>query len=270
MSAFDLDFLNNLSAEEVLAPQPKTVKKDRNPAEGFIGIRVWKDGSVYPSKALVDQFNLEYQKPATSQEPVMKDGQPVLDDKNEQVTELKLDFSNDNSYGIDIVDSDEWGQVRKTWKGRRLILAGITFKRAGKVDLFASCRYDAGIPIVSVLDQGSSTYGKAQLLPMIGEVYGVQCGEGGYMDLELVQSHNLKAIASNGIFNLPKTIVRGTKAGSPDIARRENINIFPLTPVMETTSPLEAAETTLPDATVNITLPSDTVNVPMEGNGVQA
>lgn len=263
MSAFDLDFLHELSAEEVVAPQPKTVKKDRNPANDFMGIRVWKDGSVYPSKALVDQFNLEYQKPASSQEPVMKDGQPVLDDAGKQVTELKLDFSNDNSYGIDIVDSNDWGQVAKTWKGRRLVLAGITFKRAGKVDLFAACRYDAGVPIVSVLDQGSSTYGKAQLLPMMGEVYGVQCGEGGYMDLELVQSHNLKAIAANGIFNLPKTIVRGTKAGSPDIARRENINIFPLIPVMETTAPLGTVDTSLPEQTQSPA--PETVS-----NGVQA
>jgi hypothetical protein len=262
MSAFGLDFLNTLSAEEVVAPQPKTVKKDRNPDENFMGIRLFKDGSVYPSKALVEKYNLEYQKPVITQEARMKDGQPVLDDNQQPIMDQKKDFSNDNSYGFDIVDSAKWAQVAKSWgNNQRLVLAGVTFKKAGKVDLFASCRFDeAGKPIGSVLDQGSSTYGKAELLPMIGEIYGVQCGANGYMDLELVEAHNLKGIAPNGIFNIPKTIARGTKQGAADIVRRENMDIFPLMPIMDTTLPLgteEApkTETTLAEATA-IPVPS--------------
>lgn len=256
MSAFGLDFLNNLSAEEVVASQPKIVKKDRNPAEDFMGIRLHKDGSVYPSKALVEKYGLEYQKPVITQEARMKDGQPVLDDNQQPIMDQVKNFDNDNSKGFDIVDSSKWVQVQKSWgSNQRLILAGVTFKRAGKVDLFASCRYDeTGKPIGSVLDQGSSTYGKAELLPMLGEVYGVQCGENGYMDLELIEAHNLKAIAPNGIFNLPKTVVRGSKQGADALARRENIDIFPLMPVMETTSPFGTAvvakqDTSLPEAT---------------------
>lgn len=251
MSKFGLDFLNNLSAEEVVAPQPKVVKKDRNPAEDFMGIRIHKDGSVYPSKALVEKYNLEYQKPVITQEARVKDGQPVLDDNLQPIMDQKKNFDNDNSKGFDIVDSSKWSQVAKSWgTNRRLVLAGVTFKRAGKVDLFAGCRYDeAGKPIGSVLDQGSSTYGKAELLPMLGEVYGVQCGENGYMDLQLVETHNLKAIAPNGIFNLPKTVVRGSKQGADALARRENIDIFPLVPVMETTYPftqvVQGAENTV-------------------------
>lgn len=256
MSAFGLDFLNNLSAEEVVAPQPKVVKKDRTPAEDFMGIRLHKDGSVYPSKALVEKYNLEYQKPIITQVPRVKDGQPVLDDNQQPILDQIKNFDNDNSNGFDIVDSSKWMQVKESWgTNPRLILAGVTFKRAGKVDLFASCRYDeTGKPIGSVLEQGSSTYGKAELLPMIAEIYGVQCGENGYMDLQLIESHNLRGIAKNGIFNLPKTVVRGTKLGNDAIARRENIDIFPLTPVMETTSPYQVVEAkqtddvSLPDA----------------------
>lgn len=245
MSAFNLGFLKTLEAEQVEAAQPKTVIKDKNPSENFMGFRVWKNGSVYPSKALVEKYNLEYIKPGISQEPVMKDGQPVLDDKQQPVTERKLDFSNDNSNGIDIVDSNDWAQVKASWGNNpRLLLAGITYKRTGKVDLFAGCRYDeAGEPVLSVMDQGSSTFGKNQLLPMLKEVYNVVPGERGYIDLEIVESENLKGIAKNGIFNLPKTVIRGEKQGTPTIARRENIDIFPLIPVEQP----EQVDTTLPE-----------------------
>lgn len=234
MSTFGLDFLNNLSAEEVTATQPRTVKKNRNPEDDFMGIRLWKDGSVYPSKILVDTFNLEYQKPAITQEARVVDGVAVLDDNGQTIMDQIKNFDNDDSNGFDVIDSSKWLQVSKSWgNNQRLLLVGVTPKRTGKVDLFASCRYDSvtGSPIGSVYEQGSATFGKAELLPAVAEIYDLEPGEEDYIDLEIVQGTNLKGISANGIFSLPKTISRGSKAGSDVFVHRENIDIFPLIPV---------------------------------------
>ena len=61
-----LDFLNDVKIEAVPESRKSSaiVKKQRGPEASALAIRVWKDGSVYPSKALVDKFDLQY-KPAT-------------------------------------------------------------------------------------------------------------------------------------------------------------------------------------------------------------
>ena len=48
-----LSFLNGVTLDEVTKPTRTGggVKKQWNPAPTFMGIRIWKDGSVFPSQA---------------------------------------------------------------------------------------------------------------------------------------------------------------------------------------------------------------------------
>jgi predicted RecA/RadA family phage recombinase len=54
-----------------------------------------------------------------------------------------------------------------------------------------------------------------------------------YLDLEINVARNIRTVAPNGIFNLPKLITRGEKKGKADFVRRENVDIFPLTVVTD-------------------------------------
>ena len=119
-------------------------------------------------------------------------------------------------------------------------------KNAGKVELFAQVNYnDDGTPKTSVMEQGATTFGKEKLIPMLKECYGTALSdETPYAGLEIVVGQNLRALSPNGIFLLPKTIVRGKDAGKMDYMRRENVDIFPMVvaqPVQEP-APTQSSE----------------------------
>jgi hypothetical protein len=240
-----LSHLKDLKIEEVQS-EPKrsaVAAKDRNPGEEFMGIRIWKNGEVYPSKALVDKLNLEYVPVTITMVPVTKDGQPVTEDKEgTQVPKMKREYTYPDSVGnaLDVVDTSEWLQYPKDQK--RMLVVGLTPKNSDKVDLFGSTKYtEEGQPVTSVMTQGASTFGKETLLPAIAEIYSVEPNEEGFIDLEIVIEHDLASLVSNGIFLIPKEIKRGKDAGKADYERRENINIYPLVPsiLMEPTVPTE-------------------------------
>jgi len=231
-----LDFLKGIKLEEVPSePQRKVVAaKDRNPADDFMGIRIWKGGEIYPSKALATQLNLEYVPVTITVVPVMKDDQPVMETKEDGTTvaKTKREYTYPDSVGnaFDVIDTSLWMQYPKDQK--RLLLVGVVPKNLPKVDLFGSTKYsEDGQPISSVLTQGASTYGKDNLLPSLKEVYGVEPNEEGFIDLVVAVDSDLAPLASNGVFYVPKQITRGKDAGKADYERRENINIFPLVPL---------------------------------------
>jgi len=243
-----LEFLTNIGATEIAAKATKSVeKKQRNPEATFMGIRVWKDGSVYPSAALVSKYNLDFVKATVTQEDVTKNGVIQNDDNGQPLKRKVLSYPGDTSNGIDVMNSADWTQKQNWGTNPDLILAAISPKRAGKVDLFATCTTEEdGKPKVTVMDQGAATFGKESLLPMIASVYQTVPNEEGFIDLELVEAYPLHQVVPNGIFMFPKRVVRGEDKGKLEYVRRENVSLFPFVPVPTSAkiSPEPATDTT--------------------------
>ena len=177
-------------------------KKQRNPNPTFFGVRVWKDGSVYPSRPLAEQFDLEY-----------------------QAKGAKIPGN-----GFDVIDTRKWVQMKAA---QAFIAIGVSTKGSPKLDLFSSTKYkEDGAPISSVLTQGATAFGASTLLPLLKDIYNVEPNEEGFIDLAVVTDKNggVNFRSSNGIELLPKVITRGDNAGKADYAKRENIDIFALVP----------------------------------------
>lgn len=254
MSGF-LSFLDDVLVENVEPKAPRAgAKKQRNPGEDFVGIRLWSDGSVYPSKTLVDRFNLEY--PAATVSTVKgKDG---ADNKVYTVV-------GNQGNGIDVIDAREWGQL--TAKNKNFVAVAFSPKDAPKIDLFGMTRFDEeGKPVTSVLEQGTVTFGKKELLPLVKELYNIEPGEEGYIDLQVATEEaggkNLKS--SNGLEYLPKKVARGEDKGKADYAKRENVDIFMLYPVVEETPDA------IPDQVATDTSVADGLDGKAEQNGQAA
>lgn len=201
----DYSFLKSLNLVDTgRLRNPKT----KNP-EGLT-IRIFSDGSVFPSKDLVTQFNLEYR----------NDGDP------------------EQGNGLDIVDTGEWS----IFNGQpRVLMVGVTLKSNPKVDLFASCRHNEdGTPKSSVLTQGSVN---GYLLDLVRE-NGWLTPEQKYVDLKVLTDYAFTT--KDGLAFIPKTITKGTKAGEKTYSRRENSVFYPMEP---TDLPVVAAATEIAEPT---------------------
>jgi hypothetical protein len=203
---------NNITVQEkVIVRGTGRVAIPRNP-DGM-RIRLFKDGSVYPSKELTAKYDLEY---------------------------VNKDWDNQGN-GIDVVDSRVWSQYPEG--ADNYIFVTFTPKDQSKVDLFAHTKYDDSLnPISSVLDQGSK---RPELVDMIREVYNLHSevtsyedgkengvvdtlfGELNYVDLDIHVDVELPV--STKIFYLPKKVMKGVKRGQDDYVRRENSVFHPLT-----------------------------------------
>lgn len=266
MSTFSLGFLKEITIEQVTAPAPRNTKKEANPPADAMCIRVWKDGSVYPSAALVSKFNLEY--PKASEVKFIKlhnpDGTPKVDEKGVQLQERKV-IVEASANGLDVFTLKSWHQAKTGDDVPDAILVGVSPKSAGKVELFSNVKYnDDCTPQNSVMDQGATTFGKTNLLPMLESVYGVTPGEEGYVDLLVDTSFDLKVIAANGIFMLPKVTVRGTDKGKADVIRRENISVFGLVPMVSATPAAIEPQSEIPTGPANYAPDNTTTLVPQQ------
>lgn len=203
----NLDFLKNVtvSAAPIAArPAPVNRIKQRQPEGEVTTIRLFKDGSVYPSDHLIAINELEYGK---------------RDEKNKPV-----------GYGIDVIDSRDM----KSQFDSPQPFVGVAFvpRAEGKVDLFSSCQYNEdGTPASDVATQGSSTYGKTQLIPLLQEVYGdsFQFNTDGYVDLDIL-GEDFGLTSPDGRFFVFKRITRGPNQGKKDYSVRTNAVIYPLVP----------------------------------------
>lgn len=153
-----LAFLQNITV--VADEQPRRVgvsKKEWNPPTGHV-IRIWKDGSVFPSEQLVKDFELEYRK------------RPSEEELDALKAESKPRPFPGN--GFDVADSQDF-PIFQTG-GNRLLIISVAEKDAGRVDMFntVNCEED-GTPKISVMDQGNTTFGKDFLIPKIEEIYGL-------------------------------------------------------------------------------------------------
>src|SRR6187551_1206779 len=166
-----LQFLKNAKLEEV-SVKPRAAggrSKQWNPNPTSLAIRLWKDGSVFPSQALVDQFDLEYKIATITKVALpLKEGQTEEDQK----------FKNEYYYvsgpgnGFDVIDSRRWPSYKAD--GDTLFISPVQ-KDQAKVDLFSSVGYNEedGTPKNSVMEQGANSFGKSTLLDAVKEIYGI-------------------------------------------------------------------------------------------------
>jgi hypothetical protein len=240
----NLSFLDNLTITTLESKAPTATKKEANPPAESLCVRIHKDGSIYPSAALVHRFNLEFPKAESVEviELFNPDGSPKMVTKESKegsttevrATQRKFKFAEGTvANGFDVFTLANWTQIPDQVRATvpNVILIAVTPKDAGRVELFSSVRYnDDGSPVSSVLDQGANTYGKTVLLPLLKEVYGVEVGDEGYVDLEIAVGNDLSDRVPNRVFVLPKTVTRGTDKGKMDYEMRNSTGIFPLVP----------------------------------------
>lgn len=266
-----LSFLSSATVEEAVVPAKGSnggPRKQVNPNPAILAIRVWKDGSVYPSQAAVDKFQLEYGKGTYETIPAVAavgvEGQEGYK-AAKPATRKFVPNENAIGNGFDVIDSQNWAQFKA--EGRLLFL-GLVPKSLPKVDLFGTTRFDAeGNPLLSVLNQGSTTFGQAVLLEAIEEIYGIkfqrnakdatednkaiEAQEGvEFVDMliaEELEGVNITEAFSKPISFFPKKVTRGADKGKDDYERRENIKVYGFVPLALTQdlSPVENLAETL-------------------------
>lgn len=239
-----LSFLKSAKLEEVEEKKrPSGATKEFNPNPAVLAIRVWRDGRVYPSQALVDKFNLEYQsgRYETKDIPEVKDDQGNVT----QPAGVKRVFtpSETPGNGFDVIDSRLL--VGYHAEGHMLFIGAVP-KTEGKVDLFSTTRYkEDGSPMTTVMSQAAATFGKDVLVSAIRDIYGVELGDKKeYVDMMIVdeiEGVKITETFSKPIIYAPKRVVRGANQGKPDYVRRENMTLYGFVP-QELLSEADAAE----------------------------
>jgi hypothetical protein len=222
-----LSFLNKVIVKDEVK-QSVRLPKDKGPADGS-DLRVYYNGAVYPSEAFAKAFNLEFQ----NKEVVTIPGK----DGEEATTELK--YGPNPGMALDIFKASEYPAVKSE---DDFIMITAVPRTSGKTDLFKGCEYNTdGTPKAIVTAQGSTTFGKEVLLPMLKEAYDIDLDKekNPYVDLKVVgsgESFNEPWINSNGteVYNIPKRYTRGQFAGQATYVRRENLLLWALVPTAMT------------------------------------
>lgn len=200
----NFDFLKNttLTVVEKTVAKSSTGKTamQRNPTNGA-SLRLFKDGSVYPSMDAVTKYNLEYSNFVPNNNTLGYE---------EYVT----------PNGFDVIDSRKWSQYPSN--AQPVVFIAAVPKKSGLVDLFASAKVEG----TSVMTQGSKTFG-LELITMLQEVYNVELfTTQKWVDLTIVDNVELPSL--DGIYNVPKTVAKGENKGMVTTKRRENITVNPL------------------------------------------
>lgn len=257
-----LAFLQTSTIEDAKAPARggggKSKQWQPNPAH--IAVRLWKDGSVFPSKAAVDKYDLEYKDAVITKEAIPARAEEK--DATGKVTVKAREAGSKNVYsypngvgnGLDVIPSTSWTQFKA--EGGAMLFVAVTPKDQAKIDLFSTANYDdAGKPKTSVEEQGAATYGKDVLIPLVEEIYGIKfqrdareakgdapavtAQEGvEFVDLVIFESigegvnmFNVTETYSKNIILIPKRIARGEDKGKDDYERRENVKVYGFAPL---------------------------------------
>lgn len=244
-----LNFLAGGNVTEVLATAPKSsgVKKQWQPNPSIVAVRLWKDGSVYPSTAAVAKFDLKFRSAEITKEEIaeiieQKDAAgKVLVKGRAAGSKNVYSFPDGTGNALDVVSSKEWAQFQSGTEGAMVFVAVVP-KSSPKVDLFGQTTYDEhGDPKSTVEEQGAATFGAAVLIPMVEDIYGIKFGteegEVEFIDLVIFESLgegqnkvDITGRYSRPIMNLPKRVTRGTDKGSLDYVRRENCKVYGFAP----------------------------------------
>jgi hypothetical protein len=248
-----LDFLTSATildvAEHVTAKKIGGPTKERTPLGQ--AIRLFRDGSVYPSLELIEKFGLEYPKATVSKQaiPLPEGSNPAAEQQFKNVFSFGPQES--QGFGFDVIDTDKASIFNF---GRRLLIISPVSKAQPKVDLFASTVYNEdGTPKASVIDQGAKTFGMDSMIPMVEEIYGVKFNraakaatadetaiaaiEDGVEFIDLVVTAHpttgLPWALPNGkeVAYIPKQISRGKDKGTFSTVRRECPVFYALLPL---------------------------------------
>lgn len=204
----NLEFLKDVKVEAIKKSAPKTKTSVPSiPTEA--DLRVFPNGKVYPSEDFAAKMNLEFQ--------VRKNVAP-------EGVEPQLEVVGN---GLDIFPSTEWGMIKEEME-QNLLFACAVPKALAKVDMWSSTKYEEdGSPKASVFTQGSNTFAKNRLVPMIENTYGINWDTTLYVDLVFNEEYPI--VSPTGIYHLPKIVSTGKNKGEATYIRRENLTICPLT-----------------------------------------
>lgn len=122
---------------------------------------------------------------------------------------------------IDIIFSDEWFQYPKENPACAFIIINDEEKPL-KADIKA---------------EGKLTYLTEKFVPKAQEFWGFDFQERGFVDFKIEPKGAAVKIAL-----IPKVVARGEAKGSPDYTRRENVILFPFTPVLDESTQEETEE----------------------------
>jgi len=203
-----LDFLKSVKvqAPEVPVRKASGPRKQRNPENA--DLRVFADGSIYPSASLVARFGLEYgNKPTEDQAPT--------------------------GFGFDVIDSNQFGRILET--PQRCIWISPVARTESKIDLFNIVKYNEdGTPGSSVLEQGTKTFGSTVLIPLLEESSGVKFEEKVmHIDLKLyggAGDEPFRLPDGKRVAFIPKSVQRGENKGTETVIRREDPTFWCLYP----------------------------------------
>lgn len=201
----NLSFLNDVTLDVVSTlAKPRKEPVVKTP-EDTVDIRVFANGTIYPSKAFALAYDLEYK-----DRKVLPDGSFEIEGN-----------------GLDIFTSDDWGMVAgKLPEGTKIIFLSAVSKTFAKVDVWGATNYNEdNTPKASVFTQGAKTYGERTLVPMLSAMYGIDWTTTEHVDLKLSQE---MLSSENGVYNIPKIISTGKNKGKASYVRREHIIIKPL------------------------------------------
>jgi hypothetical protein len=226
------DFLKTVTVVDTVTDKIRKVsspRKERNP-EGLT-IRLFRDGSVYPSLELIEKFNLEY--------PVLEAGETPANCGN----------------GFDVIDTDKFPAFQV---GKRILIISPVNRKNGKIDLFGSTTYDEnGVPKSKVAEQGAKTFGQDEFIGLVEDIYGITFAKAAvkakeatettkavtaqpavegveFVDLQFVVNPSTGQPwglpTGKTVTWIPKKVSRGEKAGEYTIQRRELPVFYALLP----------------------------------------
>jgi len=216
----NLDFLKSATLEKVVVERAsKTGGSNlvKQPTHG--DLRVFKNGRVYPSDELMEKYSLEYFPKLESVDPV--------------TGEVKIAII---GMGVDIFSSVKWGMLKGV-EQEVLFIGFIPRENNHKIDLWGSCQYEGLEPKTSVLEQGPSVFGSNSLVDYLASAYGVDWETAKYVDLKVEFEIPMKS--EDDVYHLPKLVSRGDNKGKATYARRELIEIYPLTVAYTETKEVE-------------------------------
>ena len=202
----NFSFLNNITINKVEETPKKAStgreKIERNPQSGLT-LRLFKDGSIYPSLELVDKFDLEYNKEKSGN-------------------------------GFDVFPSSNWKQYPQD--AENVVFITAVPKSNARVDLFSQAREVNG-ELTSVMSQGTKTFG-LELINILNETYNAGYNtlfeDKKYVDLQVVE----EVAINQDIVYIPKMTTKGEHKGMMTTERRENIILYPLS-IINPITPLD-------------------------------
>lgn len=153
------------------------------------------------------------------------------------------------AYGIDVVDSRKWNLYPKN-ASQDLVFVCLTPLVNPKLSAKVDIRQESVNAKIAAVEKS--------LIPMLQEIYGISTD---FSSVELEIKWDMPLTNEKGIYQIPKVISGGERAGEDTYVRRENVTFYPLVPVVSdnATTVEEVVEATVEveDAQTEINWPKE-------------